>query len=84
MRAIAPWLLVLALLPRIEDPWPDAIDLGFPVATATAGGVLGGLFFAAATSERRELAIKWGGVIGFFVGSALYLISLLVQVASSL
>jgi len=58
MRAIVPWLFVLAVLPLVEDPWPDTIGLGFPITTTAAGGVLAGLVFAAATSKRRDLAIK--------------------------
>ncbi len=83
MRAIAPWLLTLAVLPRVEDPWPDTIGIGFPVTTAGAGGVLAGLVFAATTSERHDSAIKWGTVVGFLIGSVLYFVSLLAQVIST-
>jgi hypothetical protein len=46
--------------------------------------VFGGLAFAAATSKRRDLAIKWGSVIGFSIGSVLYFVSLLVQLTSDI
>lgn len=73
-----------SFFPQVEDPWPDTIGLGFPVTTAGIGGVLAGLAFAAATPARRDLAIKWGSVIGFYIGSALYFISLLATVISHL
>jgi len=84
MRAIVPWLLVLAILPRVEDPWPDTIDLGFPFATAAAGCVLAGAMWFLAAEKERERAIKLGGFLGFAVGSVFYLVSLLAQVMSSL
>lgn len=79
---ISLWLVNSSFLPRVEDPWPDTIGIGFPITTAAAGGALAGLGFAAATSKRRDVAIKWGSVIGFVIGSALYFISLLIQVIS--
>lgn len=69
MRAMVPWLLALALLPRVEDPWPDTIDLGFPFATAAAGCVLAGAMWFLAAEKERERAIKLGGFLGFSVGS---------------
>lgn len=84
MRAIIPWLLVLAVLPRVEDPWPDTIGLGLPVMTATAGTVLAGVAFTKATQERRDGALRWGLFLGFLVGAVLYLVALLAQVVSRL
>jgi hypothetical protein len=84
MRAIAPWLLVLAVLPRVEDPWPNTIGVELPIATAAAGSVLAGVAYSLATREKRERAIKIGGLSGFCVGGALYFVSLLVQVVSNL
>ena len=84
MRTIAPWLLALAFLPRVEDPWPDTIGVELPIVTAAAGSVLAGVAFPLAPREKRERAIKLGGLFGFYVGSALYLVSLLTQVVSSL
>jgi hypothetical protein len=83
MRAVAPWLLAIAVLPRVEDPWPDTIGVELPFATAAAGSVLAGVAYSLATREKRERAIKWGGLSGFCVGSVLYCVALLVQVASS-
>jgi hypothetical protein len=84
MRAIAPWLLALAALPRVEDPWPDTIGFELPIATAAAGSVLAGVVYSLANQEKRDRAIKLGGLSGFCIGSALYFVSLLVQVVSSL
>lgn len=84
MRAIAPWLLVLAVLPRVEDPWPDTIGVELPIATAAAGSVLAGVAYSLSAQEKRERAIRLGGLSGFCVGSALYFVSLLAQVVSSL
>jgi len=84
VRAIVPWLLVLALLPRVEDPWPETIDLGFPFAMAAAGCVLAGAVFFLAAEKKRERAIKLGGFLGFSLGSVFYFASLLIQVMSSL
>lgn len=83
MRAIVPWLLVLAVLPRVDDPWPDTIDLEFPFAMAAAGGVFAGVVCFLAGEEKRERAIKLGGLVGFSVGGVLYCISLLAQVIFS-
>jgi hypothetical protein len=82
--ALVLWLLEGSFFPRVENPWPHTIGLGFPVATGGAGGVLAGLAFANAKSEKRDLAIKWGGVIGFLAGSLLYGVSLPAQVVSNL
>jgi len=81
---MVPWLLVLAVLPRVEDPWPDTIDLGLPFHMAAAGCVLAGVVCFLAAEEKRERAIKLGGFFGFSLGSVLYFVSLLVQVACSL
>jgi hypothetical protein len=84
MRAIVPWLLVLALLPQVEDPWPDTIDLELPFRMAGAGCVLAGALCFLVPQEKREHAIKLGGFLGFSLGSAFYLISLASQVISGL
>ena len=84
MRAIAPWLLVLAVLPRVEDPWPDTIGLELPLVTATAGGVLAAVVSSLAKWDKQERAITLGGLVGFYLGSTFYVIALLVQVASGL
>ncbi|HEX8690760.1 MAG TPA: hypothetical protein VF729_11010 [Solirubrobacterales bacterium] len=84
MRAIGPWLLALAVLPRVEDPWPDTLDLDFLATSAGAGALLALLAFAGAEPRCRERAILWGNVIGFVLGSVFYLVALLVQVFSNL
>ncbi|HSK49895.1 MAG TPA: hypothetical protein VK889_05295 [Solirubrobacterales bacterium] len=86
MLAVAPYLLLLlgSFVPRVEDPLPNEIGLGHLFYAAGMGGVLGGVLFAWSTERRRDSAIKWGGVCGFVLGAALYLLALLVQVGSHL
>lgn len=84
MRAIAPWLLVLAILPRVEDPWPETIGLELPFFMATAGSVLAAVGSSLVKLERQERAIKLGGVFGFCLGGIFYCVALLIQVVSSL
>lgn len=84
MRAIAPWLLILAVLPRVEDPWPDTIGVGLPFTTATAGAILASVAYVNATQERRDRAIGQGGFWGFFAGILLYVVSWIVQISSEL
>jgi hypothetical protein len=81
---MVPWLLVLAVLPRVEDPWPDTIGLGLPVMTATAGTVLAGVVFTKAKPERRDDALRWGLFLGFLVGAAFCLVALATQVVSGI
>ena len=84
MRAIAPWLLALAVLPRVEDPWPEAIGLELPFFTATAGSVLAAVGSSLAKLEQQERVIKLGGLDGFCLGGSFYCVALLIQVFSSL
>lgn len=84
MHVLVPWLLVLALMPRVEDPWPDTIGVELPFFTGTAGGVLAGAAFFFSASEKRDRAIGWGGFVGFCVGASLYCIAYLVQVVSAI
>lgn len=84
MRPVAPWLLVLLVLPRVEDPWPDTIGLGFLATAAGTGALLAVLAFATSDPRRRERAVLWGTVIGFGAGGAFYLVSLVAQLLSGL
>ena len=84
MRAIAPCLLALLVLPRVENPWPETIGLGFLATAAGTGALLAVLAFATSDPRRRERAVLWGTVIGFSVGGAFYLISLAAQLLSDL
>jgi len=84
MRPIAPCPVILAILPRVEDPWPDTIGIQLPFTAAAAGGVLAAAASALGSPEKQERAIKLGGLVGFTLGSVFYCLALLVQVASSL
>lgn len=79
-------MLVLALLighalglPEAESPIPDKIGLGDVFALAGAGGVLGGIACFRSSSARQEQGVKWGVLIGFCLGSAIYCLSFLAQ-----
>lgn len=69
-----------SIFPRVEDPLPESIGLGFPFALAGAGGLLAGVIYVEASPARRNRAINLGGLAGFGVGVAIYLLSLLIQV----
>jgi hypothetical protein len=70
--------------PRVENPWPETIDLGFPFALAAAFGVVATAFSVRAPKARRDRAIGQAATAGFLLGSVLYLLALLVQLGSSL
>jgi hypothetical protein len=71
-----------AIVPRVEDPWPDTVGVDLPLTLAAAGAALGGVARSLAAREKQERAIKVGGLIGFCAGLALYFVALLVQVGS--
>jgi hypothetical protein len=80
MHSIAAGIFFGSILPRVENPLPESIGLGFPIATAGAGGVLAGVIYTGASPVRRNRAISLGGLFGFGIGAAVYLLSLAVQV----
>jgi hypothetical protein len=84
MRAIVPWLLILAVLPKVSDPWPSSIGIDLPLTMAGGGGVFAGVVYSLAAHEKREHAVKLGGLAGFCLGALLYCIALLNQIASHL
>jgi hypothetical protein len=75
-------LLLASVLPQVEAPLPDRIGLGFPFAAAGAGGVLAGLAQIGSSTAKRERAMSWGGFVGFGAGAVVYVLALIVQVAS--
>ncbi len=81
LLALAP-LLESALIPRVDNPWPERIGLGFPFAMAGAFGVLASLAAGDADGEERDRAIYRGGLWGFRFGATLYVVALTFQVAS--
>jgi hypothetical protein len=68
-------------LPRVDDPWPDSIGLGFPFAIGGAAGVLASLVAADTSQAERDRAIRLGNLWGFRLGAGFYLLSLIFQVA---
>jgi hypothetical protein len=83
--SLAPYLLLLvsSVLPQVEDPIPGEVGIEFPFAIAGGVALLAGLVRFRAATEQREEAVKWGGLIGFGLGSAFYLLAAVVQLASS-
>jgi hypothetical protein len=81
LLALVP-LLESALVPRVDNPWPERIGLGFPFAMAGAVGVLASLAAGDDDREARDRAIYRGGLWGFRFGAALYVVALMFQVAS--
>jgi hypothetical protein len=75
-------VLLLGVLPRVEDPWPDTIGLELPIALAGAIGILAGVVFSGSPELRRDRAIRWGGVLGFLAGMLFYLAALVAQLCS--
>jgi hypothetical protein len=70
------------VLPKVEDPIPNTIGLGSIFTVAGAGGVL--LLVLASMlglpDARRDAWGRRGMTAGFAIGSAIYLLALLVQV----
>jgi len=71
-----------AVLPRVQNPWPESIGLGFPFALAGASGVLMGVLLSEAPSAKRDRAIRIGGLWGFRIGALFYSACVVVQVLS--
>jgi hypothetical protein len=67
-------------LPHLESPLPEKIGIGFPLSTAGAGALLVGIVHTASPPEKRDRAIRVGGLVGFMVGAAFYLFVLVIQV----
>lgn len=80
------WLLLLvsSVFPHVEDPWPDEIGVTLPVTLGGALGFLASALFATSPEARRNRAIRNGGLAGIALGLVFYLVSLAVQVCSSL
>jgi hypothetical protein len=83
---LATWLVLFvgSVFPQVEDPWPDRVGFGFPVALAGAGAVLGGVIHASAPRARRERAIGRFSLWGFWIGVLFYAAAVVAEVASSL
>jgi hypothetical protein len=71
-------LNLIAALPRVEDPWPRTIGIGFPFPTAGAGGVLGNVFWARRPVAAQNRATSVGDFCGFWAG-AIFLLALFVN-----
>ena len=74
-------LLAGLTLPRVQNPWPESIGLGFPFAMAGAAGVLVSMIQPDTSQAERDRAIRVGNLWGFRLGAGFYVISLVFQVA---
>jgi hypothetical protein len=63
--SLAPYLLLLlsSVLPQVEDPIPGEIGIEFPFAIAGSIALLAGLVRFRASTEQREEAVKWVGLL---------------------
>jgi hypothetical protein len=77
-------ILLAALLPTVENPWPDTIGVELPFASAGAGGVLADFRHAASSRPERDEAVRRGGISGFRFGAAFYAIAVLNQLTFAL
>jgi hypothetical protein len=82
MIGIAIAVLVGAVFPEAEYPWPQRIGVGFPFAVAGGLGVVAGALPRRSTPAARDRAARIGSFIGFWVGSVIYLALLIVRVSS--
>jgi hypothetical protein len=83
--AVAPYLLLLLgeIVPRAENPLPEAIGLTTVFALAGAGGVTASVICFRSSEAKRERWVRRGGCIGFVLGLAWYLLAVMVQVVFS-
>jgi len=82
--SIAVHLLAGSVLPRVESPWPQSIDLSLPFVLSGAFVVLSGVVNAGVPKAGRDRAMTRAGIGGFLLGAAFYLIALFVQLVSTL
>ena len=82
--SICLWLLSTAVIPGVENPWPDSIGIELPFAFAGAGGVLASTWRGDSSRAEQERAIIKGGIWGFRLGALTYLIALANQVTFGL
>jgi hypothetical protein len=75
-------LELVASLPRVEDPWPKAIGLGFPFSTAGAGGVIANVLWARRSADEQNRMTSVGGLWGFRLGAIFYLALSVNQILS--
>jgi len=84
MHALLLEMAVAGIFPRVQDPWPHSIGLGFPFATAGAGGVVADLFMTDAEGALRDRAVRLSSLWAFKGGAFFYLVSFLAQVVFGL
>lgn len=73
---------LVSLLPRVEDPIPDMIGVGFIFSTAGAGGVVMLVFGSMLGLSAAELDAwtRRGVCMGFVAGALFYAAALLGQI----
>ncbi len=74
-------MLLIAILPRVEDPIPDTIGVGALFSAAGAGGVLAvvaGSMLGISDGQQNRWA-RMGVSLGFVAGAVVYAIALVGQ-----
>jgi hypothetical protein len=72
-----------AVLPRVESPWPETINIQLPFACAGGAGALVDYLSRDASADLRARRIRRAGLCGLWFGAAFYALSLSAQVLSS-
>jgi hypothetical protein len=75
-------LSIASVFPRVDDPWPNTIGIELPFVFAGAGGMLADFTCGAASRAARDEAMRRGGIYGFRLGAAFYVVSFLNQLVS--
>jgi hypothetical protein len=72
-------MLLVSLFPRVDDPWPETIGLELPIVMAGVGGAMASVLYTGASKVKRDEAIHYGWLWGFWLGALFYALSLLDQ-----
>lgn len=71
-----------SVVPRVENPLPERIGIGFPFTLAGMGSVLGDLARLRGSGRERDRGARVGTAIGFELGALGYATALTVQLLS--
>jgi hypothetical protein len=76
-------LQIAAVLPRVESPWPETINIQLPFAFAGGAGALVDYLSRDAPADLRARRIRRGGLCGLWIGTAFYALALSAQLLSA-